>query len=521
MVRNQMLVGDNMNENTNTIIDYQKKTLKFVLVIYSISGALAAITFMLMKSIGLYESIEWTNLAVFSVLVLIETVLFILMHKKTVIDDKFNKRNFTILKYMIFIMTFINYLFLVFMIPSKELWMSIFYFIILGALFLDVKLNISFIIAGILSQITIFIFNSNSLPAEEVFIEELIIRTMVIVLTSFGIFVFTLFASRVLNQIKDKEEDLKENNEKISDIFNKTSEFSNTLLESSEMVSTIAEEESKSMQEVAYTSDNLLNSSNDMLNKSKENTRILENLLLNNENISDTTKNSEELALDLIQKSNINEVSLNEAFEIMNKIKESIEFTFDATTNLQKKAKEVDEILVIIGNIAEQTNLLALNASIEAARAGESGRGFAVVADEIRKLAENTKESLNDVSGITTELKSKISDVEDLMTKNNSQITDGNNMVGNTVHNVKEMISDLKGFAETIRAINSMTKDQLDKTREVVDFNESIYENTENTISQFNNLMESIQQSAAMSEELSANAESLKDMAVEMNKLVK
>ncbi|WP_163537519.1 globin-coupled sensor protein [Gracilibacillus sp. YIM 98692] len=140
------------------------------------------------------------------------------------------------------------------------------------------------------------------------------------------------------------------------------------------------------------------------------------------------------------------------------------------TNRLAEISNQIESIVSMVTDIAEQTNLLALNAAIEAARAGEEGKGFAVVADEVRKLAEQTKNSVSNVTGLIEET--------------NSQVA----KVANYVDEVQESVTD---NSQNIKQIYQFFEDLVSQMNQSKGQNNTI----ENEISQFFNSLEQVNQS--------------------------
>ncbi len=168
----------------------------------------------------------------------------------------------------------------------------------------------------------------------------------------------------------------------------------------------------------------------------------------NTNNISDSSK---EMVATAENGSAIVNKSVDEVNEIAKTVQKSSEFVKD----LGNQSEKIGQIVNVINDIADQTNLLALNAAIEAARAGEQGRGFAVVADEVKKLAERTGKSTQEIAAMIGSIKSGVDSAVRAMDEASQKVKVGvelSSEAGTALHEIVSRASNLQSMVQQIAA---------------------------------------------------------------------
>ena len=134
---------------------------------------------------------------------------------------------------------------------------------------------------------------------------------------------------------------------------------------------------------------------------------------------------------------------------------------------LNEHARDISRIMAVISDIADQTNLLALNAAIEAARAGEAGRGFAVVADEVRKLAEKTMASTNDVGNAIKAIQESTAKSMEGVERSVARIGEATELASRSGTALEEIVATVEATADQVNAIATASEEQSAASEEI------------------------------------------------------
>jgi methyl-accepting chemotaxis protein len=190
----------------------------------------------------------------------------------------------------------------------------------------------------------------------------------------------------------------------------------------------------------------------------------------------------------------------------MNEIQSTVDNSATVIKQLDGKSQQIGEIIGVITNIADQTNLLALNAAIEAARAGEHGRGFAVVADEVRKLAEESRNAANQITGLIKDIQQGTKQAVTTMDQGTKTVGEGAKTIEETVGAINQIVKAAADVATMVQEIAAAAEEQSASVEEVTASVEDVSAISEESAA-------GTQETSAAAEEQSASMDQLVNAA--------
>lgn len=501
---------------------YLASVFKWGLIILVSACMCATVTFNTEKLFGMYPDMPWMATIGLGIMDCSFYVCAILIIKTSFDKDGYLKEGrLKIGKIFSAVTLIIQWNYLLYMLPSRTFWGFLFFFLILMAFFLDIKLVL---FSGVACMVSLFIGwglrGQALMPVnDEIFLADIIMCLIALVLSLSGLISYVFFVSHFL--VNAKKDEMEKNNEHVKRVLTSVQSLSENLFSAGTNLSNISENESASAQELAATSEVLLVSSNLLGEKTEASMSNLGELNKWEAVVADNVEKVERTSKDLLNKSKDNEKTLNELQSINSEVSQSMLTTIDVAHKLSEAVKEIGVTLQIINDISSSTNLLALNASIEAARAGESGRGFAVVATEVGNLANSTKQSLDGVEAVIARVQSNVNEITLHVQENSQKLEMQNEYFRRVFKGMKDMTELLNTSVDAIDTMGEAHNKQALVIKDTVSINQDIAESIHNENEQFKSINDMVESNVNDITNMTEQVSSINKMVDEINQLLK
>jgi methyl-accepting chemotaxis protein len=281
---------------------------------------------------------------------------------------------------------------------------------------------------------------------------------------------------------------------------------SEELTASAEQTTKVTEQIANVTQQVSVGAEEQLKSVHEVATTIKQMSAGIQQIGTNSEEVTKLSNNAAQASENGVQ-------AINEVLSQMDGINLTVQQAAVIIENLGSRSQEIGKIVELINEIANQTNLLALNAAIEAARAGEMGRGFAVVANEVRKLAEQSASSAQQIAELIGIIQEEMKDAVASMDQATEKVKEG---LAKTrlVDEVFSVINDaVSNVTHKVQEVSSAVQQMAVGSQQIVEAIETVRKAAEEGASASQQTSAACQEQLATMEEISSQAHSLTKLA--------
>lgn len=288
---------------------------------------------------------------------------------------------------------------------------------------------------------------------------------------------------------------------------------SEELLATTEQATQATDQISSAIQEMASGSETQVTST-------QESSRAMEEVSLGIQRIAEFSATVSDSAEDTKELAKQGDLSIQRAIHQMESIEKGTQNTTVAINQLYDRSQEIGQIIGVITGIADQTNLLSLNAAIEAARAGEHGRGFAIVANEVKKLAEQSRESANQIIELIQEVQKDTEEANKEMEKNTNEVILGKTVIQETGEVFEKILTAIEKVNVEIQEVSATSEQISANSQQVAASVDQLAEIAMEASEGSQHVAAASEEQLASMEEITTSAQSLSELALELQTIV-
>ncbi|OCT15698.1 chemotaxis protein [Paenibacillus pectinilyticus] len=242
--------------------------------------------------------------------------------------------------------------------------------------------------------------------------------------------------------------------QQITTLVQQTSTSAQAVFETAQELTNSSQVTATAAREIAVATDEISNGAGGLATESEKGNELTHHIGIQMKQVIEANLEMGTAAADVQTSSELGTKYMSELISKTNLTEEMIRSMVDKVNRLKDSTRSIRKILDVLNNMTKQTNILSLNATIEAARAGAAGKGFMVVADEIRKLADQSKQSIEVVGQITETIQREIDETVKVLSTATPIFQEQISAVKEADTIFKQVTSHMGGFIEQLSTVS-------------------------------------------------------------------